>query len=64
MNGLRGWMAAAAGLAVVMLYAWFLRRATRQAKPAPKPPVVDCPDCKGKVSTQLKACPHCGRPLG
>lgn len=26
-------------------------------------PVIDCPDCGGKVSTAASACPHCGRPM-
>jgi len=26
--------------------------------------VVECPDCRGKVSDQAPACPHCGRPMG
>ncbi len=26
--------------------------------------VVICPDCGGKVSDRLKACPHCGAPIG
>jgi hypothetical protein len=65
MDDYRGLLAAAAGAAVVILYAWFLRRAAAQAKlNAPKPAVVECPDCKGKVSTQIKTCPHCGRPMG
>jgi SH3-like domain-containing protein len=25
-------------------------------------PLAQCPDCGGKVSTDAKACPHCGRP--
>ncbi len=26
--------------------------------------VVKCPDCEGKVSDKIKACPHCGCPMG
>src|SRR5688572_17202643 len=26
--------------------------------------VISCLDCEGKVSTNAKACPHCGAPLG
>jgi hypothetical protein len=25
-------------------------------------PLTACPDCSNKVSTEAKACPHCGRP--
>lgn len=27
-------------------------------------PLLECPDCGGKVSDQAPACPHCGRPMG
>ncbi len=26
-------------------------------------PLLECPDCRGKVSDQAPACPHCGRPM-
>src|SRR5438094_8445228 len=25
--------------------------------------VIDCRECNGKVSTEAKACPHCGAPI-
>ena len=35
-----------------------------QSQPEPpKPTVVNCPDCGGKVSTKVTACPHCGSPM-
>lgn len=28
------------------------------------PNLIHCPDCRGVVSLEAPACPHCGRPLG
>lgn len=28
------------------------------------PNLIHCPDCRGVVSLEAHACPHCGRPLG
>jgi transcription elongation factor Elf1 len=25
--------------------------------------LIDCPECKGKVSTEAMTCPHCGYPM-
>ena len=27
-------------------------------------PVINCPECGGKVSKAAAACPHCGHPMG
>ncbi len=60
----RQWLGASGGLAVVMLYAAYLMWTRSQSGPAkPKPAVANCPDCGGKVSSKIKACPHCGRPM-
>lgn len=65
MDSLQNLWGAAGGLTVVLLYgAYLLRLSVQQKNNKPKPPVVDCPDCKGKVSTKVAACPHCGRPMG
>lgn len=61
---LQGWVGPIGGLAVVILYATHLAWSRSQKKPeAAKPAVVNCPDCGGKVSSKIKTCPHCGRPM-
>jgi hypothetical protein len=65
MEPLQGYLAAIGGLAVVVAYGMYLMHQSAKARSnKPKPSVVDCPDCKGKVSTKVAACPHCGRPMG
>jgi hypothetical protein len=59
----QGWIGPIGGLAVVLAYALYLAWSRSQKMPAPKPSVVNCPDCGGKVSTKVKACPHCGSPM-
>ena len=60
----QGMIGPASGLAVVLLYALYLVwQRSRPKPPAPKPAVVNCPDCGGKVSSKINTCPHCGRPM-
>jgi hypothetical protein len=58
------WVGPGSGVAVVLLYAAYLLWHNTRPKPAPpKPAVVNCPDCGGKVSSKINTCPHCGRPM-
>ena len=64
MESMQGILGAAGGFAVVVFYGMYLMHANSKEKnQKPKPAVVDCPDCKGKVSTKVATCPHCGRPM-
>ena len=64
MEQLQGWEGAIGAGAVVLLYGVYLLLGKARPKAAPpKPAVVNCPDCGGKVSTKVNACPHCGRPM-
>ena len=63
MDFLREYAVAIGGLAVVLMYAFYVARSRSQKPPSAKPTVVNCPDCGGKVSSKINACPHCGRPM-
>jgi len=63
MDSLQGWIGPIGGLAVVLMYAVYVAWTSGAKKPASKPAVVNCPDCGGKVSSKINACPHCGRPM-
>lgn len=64
MDFLKAWYGPLSGLAVVAVYALYLALSKKPTKQEPpKPTVVNCPDCGGKVSTKVPACPHCGSPM-
>jgi hypothetical protein len=63
MDSLREYAVAIGGLAVVLIYAFYVLQSRSQKPPPAKPAVVNCPDCGGKVSSKINACPHCGRPM-
>ena len=63
MEFLKAWFAPIGGLTVVFLYALYVVISKPKKPPPPKPTVINCPDCGGKVSTKVKACPHCGSPM-
>jgi predicted amidophosphoribosyltransferase len=63
MDMLEGWIGPLGGLAVVLMYALYVAWSRSQKPPSAKPAVVNCPDCGGKVSSKINACPHCGRPM-
>jgi hypothetical protein len=64
LNSLQGWLGAIGGLAVVVAYAaWVMHVRAKEKHSPPPPPLIDCPDCGGKVSRRALTCPHCGRPM-